>query len=89
MKQKLQKDQSLDQKPDGISIILLSAERNGRKLKRPLTEGGVLLQVGIEMDHFPEFQNDVDFTERLVTEQSVFCLPASVRRSSIITNINK
>lgn len=32
------------------------------------------------MDHFPEFRNDVDFTERLVTEQSVFCLPTSVRR---------
>lgn len=31
------------------------------------------------MDHFPDFKDDVDFTERLVTEQSVFCLPASVR----------
>ncbi len=38
------------------------------------------VQVGIDMDHFPDFKNDVDFTERLVTEQSVFCLPASVRR---------
>lgn len=32
------------------------------------------------MDHFPDFKNDVDFTERLVTEQSVFCLPATVRQ---------
>lgn len=39
-------------------------------------------QVGIEMEHFPEFQNDVEFTERLVTEQSVFCLPATVNYSS-------
>lgn len=37
------------------------------------------VQVGIDMEHFPDFQNDVDFTERLVTEQSVFCLPATVR----------
>lgn len=37
------------------------------------------VQVGIEMDHFPDFKDDVDFTEHLVTEQSVFCLPASVR----------
>lgn len=37
------------------------------------------LQVGIDMKHFPDFQNDVDFTQCLVTEQSVFCLPASVR----------
>lgn len=39
--------------------------------------GAMYLMVGIEMDHFPEFKNDVDFTEHLVTEQSVFCLPAS------------
>ncbi len=39
-------------------------------------------QVGIEMEHFPDFQNDVEFTERLVTEQSVFCLPATVTYSS-------
>lgn len=39
----------------------------------------IFVQVGIDMDHFPDFKNDVDFTERLVTEQSVFCLPASVR----------
>lgn len=37
------------------------------------------LQVGIEMENFPDFENDVDFTQCLVTEQSVFCLPASVR----------
>jgi len=39
-------------------------------------------QVGIAIEHFPEFQNDVEFTERLVTEQSVFCLPATVNYSS-------
>lgn len=43
------------------------------------------VQVGIDMDHFPDFKNDVDFTERLVTEQSVFCLPASVRHCSSFT----
>lgn len=42
-------------------------------------------QVGIEVDHFPDFGDDVDFTEHLVTEQSVFCLPASVRRSILST----
>lgn len=30
------------------------------------------------MEHFPEFENDVEFTERLISEQSVFCLPATV-----------
>lgn len=33
--------------------------------------------VGIDMEHFPEFENDVDFTERMISEQSVFCLPAT------------
>ncbi|XP_060933318.1 tyrosine aminotransferase isoform X2 [Limanda limanda] len=42
------------------------------------TSGAMYLMVGMDMDHFPDFKNDVDFTERLVTEQSVFCLPASV-----------
>lgn len=37
-----------------------------------------LPQVGIQMEHFPEFENDVEFTERLIAEQSVFCLPATV-----------
>lgn len=40
-----------------------------------------VLQVGIEMEHFPEFENDVEFTERLIAEQSVFCLPATVSAS--------
>ncbi|MEJ1276057.1 tyrosine aminotransferase [Cricetulus griseus] len=39
--------------------------------------GAMYLMVGIEMDHFPEFENDVEFTERLVAEQSVHCLPAT------------
>lgn len=29
------------------------------------------------MEHFPEFENDVEFTEQLVAEQSVHCLPAT------------
>lgn len=37
-----------------------------------------LLQVGIDIDCFPGMKDDVDFTERLVTEQSVFCLPTTV-----------
>ncbi|XP_066570039.1 tyrosine aminotransferase isoform X2 [Amia ocellicauda] len=39
--------------------------------------GAMYIMVGIDMDHFPEFQNDVEFTERLITEQSVCCLPAT------------
>ncbi|XP_077371646.1 tyrosine aminotransferase isoform X2 [Festucalex cinctus] len=42
-----------------------------------MPSGAMYLMVGINMDRFPDFQNDVDFTERMVTEQSVFCLPAA------------
>lgn len=37
------------------------------------------LQIGIDIDHFPGIKDDVDFTEKLVKEQSVFCLPAKVK----------
>ncbi|KAM3869832.1 tyrosine aminotransferase [Diretmus argenteus] len=40
-----------------------------------MPSGAMYLMVGIDMDHFPDIKDDVDFTERLVTEQSVFCLP--------------
>ncbi|XP_040265060.1 tyrosine aminotransferase [Bufo bufo] len=39
--------------------------------------GAMYLMVGIDMEHFPEFESDVDFTERMISEQSVFCLPAT------------
>ncbi|XP_061628562.1 tyrosine aminotransferase [Phyllopteryx taeniolatus] len=42
-----------------------------------MPSGAMYLMIGIDIDSFPDFQNDVDFTERLVTEQSVFCLPAT------------
>uniref|UniRef100_A0A8C4LZL9 Tyrosine aminotransferase n=1 Tax=Equus asinus TaxID=9793 RepID=A0A8C4LZL9_EQUAS len=45
---------------------------------RPVRPSGAMyLMVGIEMEHFPEFENDVEFTERLVAEQSVHCLPGT------------
>jgi tyrosine aminotransferase len=33
------------------------------------------MMVGIEMDNFPEFNDELDFVQDLVKEQSVFCLP--------------
>ncbi|XP_030060542.1 tyrosine aminotransferase [Microcaecilia unicolor] len=39
--------------------------------------GAMYLMVGIAMEYFPEFENDIEFTERLISEQSVFCLPAT------------
>ncbi|XP_052816861.1 tyrosine aminotransferase-like isoform X2 [Mya arenaria] len=46
-------------------------------LKPVMPQGAMYMMIGIEMEHFPEYKNDVVFTESLVTEQSVFCLPAT------------
>ncbi|KAM8775618.1 tyrosine aminotransferase [Rhynchonycteris naso] len=43
---------------------------------RPVRPSGAMyLMVGIEMENFPEFEDDVEFTEQLIAEQSVHCLP--------------
>lgn len=36
------------------------------------------MMVGIEMERYPEFATEFQFVERLVSEQSVFCLPGKV-----------
>ncbi|KAM4573707.1 tyrosine aminotransferase [Odontesthes bonariensis] len=67
---------------DTISFLKSNSEICFNKLStvpglNPVKPSGAMyLMVGIDMDHFPDFKNDVDFTERLVIEQSVFCLPA-------------
>lgn len=40
--------------------------------------GAFYLMVGLELERFPEFANEVDFFRTLVEEQSVMCIPASV-----------
>jgi tyrosine aminotransferase len=45
-------------------------------LKPVMPTGAMYMMIGIEMKNFPRFKNDVDFTQTMVTEQSVFCLPA-------------
>lgn len=45
-------------------------------LKPVMPQGAMYMMIGIEMEHFEEFKDDLQFTEALITEQSVFCLPA-------------
>lgn len=40
--------------------------------------GAMYLMVRVNVENFPDFNSDVEFTERLMVEESVFCLPASV-----------
>lgn len=46
--------------------------------------GAMYMMVKIELDCFPDFTSDTEFAERLMTEESVFCLPASV---SVMFNV--
>lgn len=46
---------------------------------RPVKPSGAMyLMVRLDMDHFPGIKNDMEFSQALIKEKSVFCLPASV-----------
>lgn len=45
----------------------------GLKPIKPL--GAMYMMVEIELHNFPEFNSDLQFVERLISEQSVMCLP--------------
>ncbi|RWS06234.1 Tyrosine aminotransferase-like protein, partial [Dinothrombium tinctorium] len=40
--------------------------------------GAMYIMVGVDMRCFPSFKNDMEFIERIVSEESVFCLPGAV-----------
>ncbi|CRK96860.1 CLUMA_CG009926, isoform A [Clunio marinus] len=40
-----------------------------------MPSGAMYMMVGIEIDRFPAYNNELDFVQDLVREQSVFCLP--------------
>lgn len=44
-------------------------------LRPVMPSGAMYMMIGVEMANFPDFENDLQFVERMVTEQSVFCLP--------------
>jgi len=43
-------------------------------------QGAIYMMVGIEMGKFTSIKDDVEFTERLMCEESVFCLPGTCFR---------
>lgn len=46
---------------------------------RPIMPNGAMyMMVAIDMNKFPEFENDAQLVERMVSEQSVFCLPGMI-----------
>ena len=44
-------------------------------LKVIVPQGAMYIMVGIQLDKFKDIKNDMEFTERLVAEESVLCLP--------------
>ncbi|XP_023346899.1 tyrosine aminotransferase [Eurytemora carolleeae] len=64
-----------------IHIIKSNADLAYKKLKEVpglmpvMPQGAMYMMVKVDMSRFPMFRSDLDFVERLVSEQSVFCLP--------------
>ena len=44
--------------------------------------GCFIFQVGIDMSRYPSFATEFQFVERMVAEESVFCLPGKVSHTT-------
>lgn len=55
-----------------VAYEMLSAIKG---LNPIMPSGAMYMMVGIEIEKFPEFNDELDFVQDLVKEQSVFCLP--------------
>ncbi|XP_050361316.1 tyrosine aminotransferase [Nymphalis io] len=49
--------------------------RHAPGLRPIMPQGAMYMMIEIKLSHFPEFSNECVFVERMVAEQSVFCLP--------------
>lgn len=59
------------------AIIAYGKLKLVRGLNPIMPNGAMYMMVGLKLEHFPEISDDITFIERLVNEQSVFCLPGS------------
>jgi tyrosine aminotransferase len=66
-----------------ISQIQKNAELAFEKLSNVtglmpiMPRGAMYMMIGIDMERFPPFKNDCQFAEAMISEVSVFCLPAT------------
>lgn len=44
-------------------------------LKPLMPQGAMYMMIAIDINNFPDFDDEMDFVQSLVAEQSVFCLP--------------
>lgn len=40
-----------------------------------MPDGAMYMMIGIDIENFPEYEDELQFVQALVKEQSVFCLP--------------
>lgn len=59
------------------AILAYSRLKMVRGLNPIMPNGAMYMMIGLRLEHFPEFNDDVTFIQELVNEQSVFCLPGS------------
>ncbi|EGD81724.1 tyrosine aminotransferase [Salpingoeca rosetta] len=92
-----------DTKPEFFSSVLSHLKENAELVCSMLEQapgltpimpaGAMYLMVKLEPSMYKDIKDDRDFTQKLITEQSVFCLPASVFGSPnffrIVTTIPK
>ena len=64
-----------------IAVIKKNADLAFRKLRNVpglmpvMPQGAMYMMVKVDMTRFPGISSDLQFVERLVSEESVFCLP--------------
>lgn len=62
--------------------------RDAPGLQPTMPQGAMYMLVGIDPDAFQDIENDKDFFTKLICEESISCLPASVRKSIFFFKIN-
>jgi len=55
--------------------ITFEALKEVQGLTAFMPDGTMYMMVKIELEHFPQFHSGLDFMQRLMEEESVFCLP--------------
>lgn len=62
--------------------------RRAPGLRPVMPQGAMYMMIEIKMPLFPVFKNELQFVERMVAEQSVFCLPGKVSKITPLLKSN-
>lgn len=62
--------------------------RRAPGLRPIMPQGAMYMMIEIKLSLFPTFKNELQFVERMVSEQSVFCLPGQVSEAFLFLHLN-